>query len=245
MSKTYKEMEREILGLNKIHLGDSLELIKELPDNCVDLIVTDPPYIVDTTAPSKNSRLKISKLYSEDIAEIGSGFDIEAHFAEWNRVCKKFNAFVFCSNKQISDLMKWGESMGYVTTCLIWHKTAAPLCNGNWISDVEYCIHIRQKGATFQGNFKLKSKVHREPSVRSEFDHPTVKPLELIKKHIRIGSNENDVILDPFMGSGTTANACIQLDRQFIGYELNEKYHKMACERVERAKGNFGLFEGL
>jgi len=234
--------------LNKVHLGDSLELIKKLPDNSIDLIVTDPPYIVDTTNPDPKSSMSfsLSKLCGSDIEAIGSGFDIEAHFAEWERVMKKFNAFVFCSNKQISDLMKWGESRGHVTTCLVWWKNnAPPLCNGNWISNIEYCIHIRQKGATFQGASDVKSKVHRESIVRSEFDHPTVKPLELIKKHILVGSNENDIILDPFMGSGTTANACIQLDRQFVGYELNEKYHKMACERVERAKGNFGLFEGM
>jgi len=233
--------------INKIHLGDSLELMKQLPDNCIDLVVTDPPYIVDTSAPSEKSRISgIKKLHSESIESIGSGFDIETHFKEWERVCKKFNAFIFCSNKQISSLMKWGEERNHVVTCLVWHKlNAAPLCNGNWISNIEYCIHIRERGATFQGNFKLKSKVHREASVNSEFDHPTVKPLELIKKHIQVGSNEDDVVLDPFMGSGTTANACIQLDRQFIGYEISEKYHAIACDRVERAKGNVGLFEGM
>jgi len=235
--------------LNKIHLGDSLDLLSKVPDNSIDLVVTDPPFIVDTSRAGKSNHLQggsISKKLCLGLDEICDGFDIDAHLGEWERVLKKFNAFIFCSNKQISSLMKWGEDRGYITTCLVWWKNnAPPLCNGNWISNIEYCIHIREKGATFQGASDVKSKVHRESIVRSEFNHPTVKPMELIKKHIRIGSNENDIILDPFMGSGTTANACIQLDRQFIGYEIEPKYHKIACERVERAKGNFGLFEGL
>ena len=232
--------------INKVHFGDSLQLLKDIEDNSIDLIVTDPPYIVDTSTTKENlgSTMKsIGKLCGSEMEAIGGGFDIDENLEEWERVLKKFNAFIFCSNKQISSLMKWGEDRGYVTTCLMWWKNnAPPLCNGNWISNIEYCIHIREKGATFQGGSKVKSKVHRESIVRSEFNHPTVKPLELIEKYIKVGSNENDIILDPFMGSGTTANAAINLKRNFIGYEINEKYHKIAIERIERAKGNFGLF---
>jgi len=232
--------------LNKIHLGDSLELIKQLPDNSVDLIVTDPPYIVDTsiTVEKKHSNIKgLAKLHGDSIEEIGSGFDIDLHLAEWQRVSKKFNAFIFCSNKQISSLMKWGEDRGYVTTCLVWWKyNAPPLCNGNWISNIEYCIHIREPGATFQGKAAIKSKVHRESIVISEWKHPTVKPLVLVKNYIKAGSNEGDVVLDPFVGSGTTVNGCIDLKRDFIAYEKNPEHHEEACEREQRAKGNFGLF---
>jgi len=204
--------------LNKIHLADSLEFLKQVEENSIDLIVTDPPYIVDTTTTVENlgSTMKsIGKLCGDDIEAIGSGFDIEAHLKEWERVSKKFNAFIFCSNKQISDLMRWGEARGHVTTCLVWWKNnAPPLCNGNWISNIEYCIHIREKGATFQGGSAVKSKVHRESIVRSEYDHPTVKPMDLIEKYILVGSNEGDVVL-------------------------------IAEDRIERANGNVGLFGEL
>jgi len=233
---------------NKIHLMDCLDGLRLLDDNSVDLIITDPPYIVDTTTSSqKIGKIQsLKKLYGEELESISNGFDIDLHLNEWDRVCKKFNAFIFCSNKQISDLMKWGEQRGYVTTCLVWHKyNAPPLCNGNWISDIEFCIHIREKGATFQGNYKLKSKVHRQNHVRSQYDHPTVKPTELIEKYMCIGSNENDVVLDPFIGSGTTASVAINLNRQFIGFEIESKYYNIAKDRVEATKGNVGLFANL
>jgi len=236
------------MELNKIHLGDSLELLKQIEDNSIDLVVTDPPYIVDTTTcnEEKSSIKGLSKLYGNEdnhIVGIDKGFDIDLHLTEWQRVLKKFNAFIFCSNKQISSLMKWGEDRGYVVTCLVWWKyNAPPLCNGNWISDIEYCIHIREKGAVFQGGSDVKHKVHRENIVKTEFNHPTVKPLELIKNYIKIGSNENDIILDPFVGSGTTVNACIQLNRQYLAYEINPKYHTIATDREKRAFGNVGLF---
>lgn len=234
--------------INKIHLGDSLDLLKKVPDNSVDLIVTDPPYVLDTTPNGKTSvKIQTKKLINstdENIDFISNGFDVEKHFKEWNRVCKKFNAFIFCSNSQLSEIMKSGESRGFIVTCLVWHKSnSAPFANGVWRSDIEFCVHIRQRGATFKGNAKQKKKVTTMPMEISKYGHPTEKPLELIKKYIEIGSNENDVVLDPFVGSGTTVNACIQLNRQYIAYEINEKYYSIACEREQRAKGNFGLFK--
>ena len=248
--------------LNKIHLGDSLELMKQLPDNCIDLIVTDPPYIVDTTAPKENylgaskKHSKINNAYWNEkgfeakprmsLEAIKDGFDYELYFNVWERVCKKFNAFIFCSNKQLSEIIIQGEKRGFTTSVLVWHKTnTTPFANGVWRSDLEYIVHIRESGATFQGTAKEKSKIYISPTEISKYNHPTEKPIELIKKYIKIGSDENDIILDPFIGSGTTANACIQLDRQFIGYEIEPKYHAIANDRIKRAYGNVGLFEEL
>jgi len=221
--------------------------MKQLEDDSIDLVVTDPPYDMSNNGAGYSKLLQNRALkLAQSINHITDGFNIDEHLREWERILKKFNAFIFCSNKQISELMQWGESNDYSTTLLVWHKTnATPFCNGVWQSNLEYIVHIREKGAVFQGGLKEKSKTFINPAVISEFDHPTVKPLDLIKKYIKIGSNPTDIILDPFMGSGTTANAAIQLDRQFIGYEIEPKYHEIACERVERAKGNFGLFEGL
>jgi len=235
--------------INKIHLGDSVELYKQLEDNSISLVVADPPFILDMTPPSnKKSKglhggLFLDSDISKKIKNISDGFDIDLHLTEWERVLKKFNAFIFCSNKQISSLMKWGEDKGYVTTCLVWWKyNAPPLCNGNWISDIEYCIHIREKGATFQGGADLKHKVYRDSIVKSQYNHPTVKPLELVKQYIQIGSNENDIILDPFAGSGTTLHGAYQLNRRYIGFEIDKEYHKIAVDRLKSATGEVGLF---
>lgn len=236
--------------LNKIHLGDSLELMKLLPDNCVDLIVTDPPYIVAKGKINKgvdDSRMikSVGKL-NYGLEGINNSFDMENYFMEWERVCKKFNAFLFCSNDQLFELLSFAKEYNLISTVLIWHKrNAVPFAGNVWRPDLEYIVHIKEEGALCYGDSKEKSKIYISPTEVSKYGHPTEKPMDLIKRYIKIGSNENDIILDPFMGSGTTANACIHLDRQFIGYEIEPKYHVIACERVERAKGNFGLFEGL
>ena len=68
------------------------------------------------------------------------------------------------------------------------------------------------------------------------YEHPTIKPLEIIKNLIINSSQENDVILDPFLGSGTTAVACVQTKRHYIGFELNENYFNIACKRLDEAE---------
>ena len=154
-----------------------------------------------------------------------------------------FNMFMFCSNEQVSKLMQWGEKKGYVTTLLVWHKyNSLPFANCVWWSDTEFIIHIREKSATFQGNSDLKSKVFRHPIVKSRWGHPTEKPIQLISRYIRIGSNEGDTILDPFMGSGTTGVAALRLNRKFIGIEINNEYFKSAKERIEIEQRQESLF---
>jgi site-specific DNA-methyltransferase (adenine-specific) len=233
--------------MNKIILGDSLELMKELPDNSVDLLLTDPPYELDLNGGIGSKIQSIEKLYDSDLQNISSiskGFDYEAYFSEWKRVLKKFNAFIFCSNSQISKLMSIGESMGCITTLLVWHKTnTPPFSNGVWRSNLEFIVHIREKGATFKGTAKEKSKIYTSPTERSKYGHPTEKPLDLVKRLLKIGANKGDVVLDPFSGSGTTVNACIDLGMKYIAYEIDEKFYNISKDREQRALGNVGLFE--
>lgn len=214
---------------------DCLEGMKQLEDNSVDLIVTDPPYELDASPPGKSHINSMQKYSSSKYSDITNGFDIELHLIEWKRILKKFHAFIFCSTKQISSLMKWGEVRGYSTNLLVWHKyNAPPFANGVWRNDIEYIVHIREKGSIFQGDSKLKSKVEKISSKRSEYGHPTEKPLKLIEKYIKIGSNEVSLILDPFMGSGTLGEACLNLNRNYIGFEISKEYCDMAEKRLSK-----------
>ena len=101
-------------------------------------------------------------------------------------------------------------------------------------------MHIREKGAVFQGDAKLKCKITKIPNQASKYGHPTEKPLELIKKYVLIGSSEGDLIFDPFMGSGTSAVACKELNRNFIGCEIESKYCEIAEKRLRQTTR--GLF---
>lgn len=220
--------------INKIIQGDCLEVMKKMPDNCVDLVLTDPPYELTNGGSGKSFLTPTIQKIAKGLEAIENGFDEENWFKEIKRICKKVHCFIFCSNKQITKIMKLGEDNGYITTLLIWHKTnSTPFANNVWRGDIEYCVHIRESGATFQGNAQLKRKVW-SGKMNIEKYHPTVKPMSLIEKYLLIGSNENDIILDPFLGSGTTAVACQQFKRNFIGIEISEKYCKIAKQRLRQ-----------
>jgi len=212
-----------------IYHGDCRDILPDLPK--VDLVLTDPPYELDKRESGKSSLKSLQKFNSEELHKISDGFDINI-LSDIN--CNPFNMFCFCSNKQISRIMATGEDLGYSTNLLIWYKNnAAPFANGVWKNDIEFCIHMKESGAYFEGNSRIKSKVFTHPIVTDK-SHPTVKPLDLIKKYIMIGSDESHLILDPFMGSGTTLRAAKDLNRHCIGIEMEEKYCEIAVKRLSQ-----------
>lgn len=209
----------------------------------VDAVITDPPYeLSDLSAGNNNCGMSLGKFDSKRYKNIISGFDCESVFNQLHSICKPFNCFCFCSNKQISRIMKINEDAGMSTTLIIWNKTnAAPFANGVWCGDIEYCIHAKSKGAYFQGNSQIKRKVTSLPIV-NDSEHPTVKPLPLISKYVKLSTDVSHLVLDPFMGSGTTGVASVQMNRSFIGIEIDNKYFDIACKRIEDAQRQSTLF---
>ena len=110
------------------------------------------------------------------------------------------------------------------------------MTNDMWLPDVEYCLCIKGKNAPrYNDGYELKSKWYLSEKNKKDkdlFKHPTIKPLELVKKHILHSSNVGDTILDCFMGSGTTGVACKELNRNFIGMELDKEYYEIAVKRI-------------
>jgi len=226
--------------MNKIHNVDCLEFMKQIPDNYFDLILTDPPYDISKSDPGKTSLMSLQKFgENTKLSKISDGFNIDLILSECLRITKKANMFIFCSNKQVSRIMKFGEDRGFYTTCLVWHKNnSAPFANGVWRGDIEFCIHIREKGAYFEGGANLKQKVTTLPTNPSEFGHPTEKPIRLVDKYLRIGAGENHKVFDPFMGSGTTAVACQSLGLEWCGCEIDEDYCNIARKRLAKVQGS-------
>lgn len=132
---------------------------------------------------------------------------------------------------------------------LTWHKTnPIPTCNGKYLSDTEYCLMFRDGGKTrIGGDMATKNKYFLSPinvSDKSKFEHPTIKPLRFVENHIINSTNEGDIVFDPFLGSGTTAVAAQNLGRQYLGFEINPKYYKIAKNRLNNinASGQMSLF---
>lgn len=236
-----------------IKQGDCLELLKEIPDKSIDLIVTDPPYeFADGGgggafgAKKRNYHKEYTSLYQETgstedterIRFISKGFDISL-LDEFCRVLKKVNIYIWCSKAQLGKIINYFEQRNCAIDVLTWHKTnPTPMCNNTYLSDTEYCIFAREKGVKVYGSYETKKKFYVSPANVADkklYKHPTIKPLDIIKNLIINSSQERDIILDPFLGSGTTAVASILLNRHFIGYELDETYYNVAESRINCA----------
>lgn len=229
--------------INNVILGDCYEVIKNIPNKSVDCIYTDIPYLYNCGGGGNSPLAKrIRTVTDEYLKDIKDGINFEI-FDDMIRVMKKINIFIWCSKLQILDIIKYFvEQKGCVFEILIWCKTnPTPATNNVWLPDVEYCLYFREKGVKLNDGYDLKSKWYINPinqSDKEKFKHPTIKPLSLIERHIKHTTQENDIVLDCFCGSGTTCVACKNTNRRYIGIELNPKWHKIAVDRLNNIQAN-------
>jgi DNA modification methylase len=235
--------------LNKITHGDCYELIKKLPDNSVDCVYTDIPYLYENGGCGTSRIAQQVKKMKKELQDAGiyDGIDYSI-FYEFVRVLKNINCFIWCSKMQIYPILKWwNENTDCTYQILTWNKTnPVPMCNGNWLSDIEYCLYFN-RGTKLNDGIEHKSKWYTSSlnvKDKSLFSHPTIKPVELVKRHLLHTTQPNDIVLDCFMGSGTTAVACKNTGRQFVGFEIEKKWCDIANDRLNgiTASGQISLF---
>lgn len=229
------------MRLNYIDNIDCLEGLAQVPDKSVDLIVTDPPYFLSMGhAGSKTNAQKSEQLQSNrafnDLA-ICTPF-YKQLFAEYARVLKDDGSFYF-----FTDFRGYGYYFPLINAALpvrnliVWDKISGP---GSFYSFAhEFIIFGTYKGKTKAGVgsnvWRMKAFSSGAKSTNGEKQHPTQKPWELIAKAIEDSTEPGAVVLDTFMGSGTTAVACIKSGRNYIGFELDEGYHQIAQQRIAEA----------
>lgn len=233
------------MELDKIYNDDCMKVLQSLPDNCVDFVLTDPPYLFESGGGGKSPLAKRSKSMKNNIDFISHGFDCDGCFEQFLRICKIPNMIIFCSNKQIGRTMTFFEDKGLVATLLIWQKTnPMPTGNGTYISECEFAVYVRGKGAYFNNDTPMewKKKIYVSPICPDGKLHPTQKPLDLIRRYILLHTKTNEIVFDAFMGSGTTAVACIKENRHYIGCEIDPKYYKVAMNRIDNEKRTLTLF---
>lgn len=234
---------------NNVYNVDCYKAIKELPDKSIDCIYVDIPYLFQQGG-SGHSRIacQVKKMKKElQDNNIYDGIDYNI-FNDFVRILKKINCFIWCSKEQIYPILDWwmkNTDCTYQIMC--WCKTnPVPMCNGNWLSDIEYCLYFN-RGTKLNDGFELKSKWFMSPiniKDKSKFLHPTCKPIELVKRHLLHTTQPNDIVFDCFMGSGTTCVACKDIGRQYIGFEIEQKWFKIAQDRLDKidANGQISLF---
>ena len=238
------------LDINQVYNGDSNLMIKSIESESVDLVIIDPPYKIRKKTDEINSLAKAVKKYNEELQRdnLINEYD-KSILEELVRVMKRINIYIWCNKNQIRPLMEHYENKGCNVDLLVWHKTnPIPTCNGKYLSDLEYCVFARDKGVKLYGTYETKSKVYisqANTEDKKKYGHPTIKPLERIEEYIINSSQAGEIILDPFVGSGTTCVAAKRLGRKYIGFEINEKYYKIAKDRLQgwNQKNEMNLFD--
>ena len=218
--------------INKICCGDCLELLKNIPDESVDLVLTDPPYMIGyKTGYRKNKKHDFcSEIKNDNNPELISNVIKELH-----RTLKDNSAgYMFCSSDKIDFFKKEIEKYFKIKNIIIWVKnnwTAGDL-SAQFGKQYEMIILFNKGRKKFNGKRITDVWYFNRISGKKQF-HQNEKPLDLIKQAIEKHSIEKDIVLDPFSGSGTTAVAAKELERDFICMEISKKYCEIAEKRLE------------
>ena len=224
----------------RLILGNAYEEIKKLPDKSVDLIITDPPYDIDTKYTSC-MRNDIGKSYHSIIRELAvddltSGIELSI-LDDFLRVLKTVNIYIWCNRRQIIPYLDFFvKEHGCTYDILVWIKTnPIPGCGRNYLNDKEYCLYFR-KSAQLHTTYQRGHTYWITPTNKKDktlYGPPTVKPQAIIEDLVLNSSEEGDVIFDPFSGSGTTGAAALKHRRKFIGFENNPKHFDTSVRRID------------
>lgn len=217
---------------NKIICADCLDILKQLPDKCVDLVLTDPPYGIGYDA--------MATKYSG--TRQGNGLGIRGNYkkSNWDNSTptkEMFNEIIRVSKNQIIFGGNYFANMFSNSKCwLVWDKHI----NGDFadceLAWTSFDKPVRKYDFTWNGMLQQNMK-NKEERI-----HPTQKPADLFGQILRDYSNENDLILDCFSGSGTTAIACHRLNRRFICIERDKEYWEASVKRLEDEQRQYKLF---
>lgn len=212
---------------NNIYHGDCLKLMKFIPNKSIDIVITDPPYDKFTHQGGKFTKeIRFGNVDFEP-------FENYEFIKELIRITKKW-IICFCNLEALGKIKS--QYVNNYVRSMIWDRVVnSPQISGD--RPAQACegialLHSIRKNMKWGGHGK--AGIYREMVPRGEKIHPTQKPIRLIRDLINDFSIDNDeIIFDPFMGSGTTAVACINTNRRYIGIEKDKKYYDIACKRVK------------
>lgn len=210
-----------------LYNGDCLTIMPNLADESVDLIITDSPYGFGYQSNMKSNK-DLPMFYDRNTHWLN-----EFLFVANKKLKKTGHLYMFAPTQKIDEFKQKIENFFIIKNILVWDKQGFGMGDlyGQYAPSYEFIIFaVKEQGKKLNGT--RERDVLQYKKTKCQY-HPTEKPVDLISHLIEKSSNENDTILDPFMGSGTTGVACKRLNRNFIGIELDEKYFNIAKERIE------------
>jgi site-specific DNA-methyltransferase (adenine-specific) len=214
-----------------LRLGDCLEVMKDIPDGSIDLIVTDPPYLMNyKTGRRKNKNHDFcSVILNDDNQQV-----VKEYIKECYRILKNNAAmYMFCNANKIDVFKQEVEKYFTLKNIIIWVKnnhTAGDL-KAQFSKKTEMILLANKGRREFNGERLTDVWEFARVSGKKQL-HQNQKPVELLEQCILKHSNPGDVVFDGFMGSGSTGIACLNTGRKFIGIELDENYFNIAKERI-------------
>lgn len=241
------------MKLNVIYEGDCIQGLKKIPDNFVDCIVTSPPYNKNGFRNGKTDPGRSTSKYKRwDGAKIN--YDLyddnmkENDYQEWQiellnecfRILKPSGSLFYnhkvrrFKSRADHPLMWLSKSKMHFYQQIIWDRGGAPDQNINYCTPSTELIlwFVKDIPKTFKTKNNYFTEIWRFNPAKSE--HPAPYPKILVRNCLKLTTSENDIVLDPFMGSGTTAVVCKELKRNYIGFEISPEYNKMAERRLKQ-----------
>jgi len=250
-----------MMELNKIYNMDCLDGMKQIPDDSIDCVITSPPYNYNLRihygeygGRSVNDHNKYGKMYDDALS-------MDDYF-EWQKECIEqmlriskgivfYNIQMLTGNK-VALFKLIGHFAEQIKEVIIWDKiNAEPAMHDGVLNSVYEYIIVFDKNDAISRQFKTFNSERgiltnmlriQKNHLKQNIAHSAVFPLQLPRHIIKYFTNDGDTILDPFMGSGTTAIACIKEKRNFIGFELNTDYYTRATKRIAAEQAQLTLF---
>lgn len=241
----------EQIGRATLYLGDALEIMETL--ETVDAIITDPPYCSGSVGEAQRTASKGQGLRSESIRRLGWFVGDNMSTAGLASLLRSIGVrglhilnpegsmLVFCDWRMVPSLAPTIESAGLrFQNMIVWDKGHMGLGQG-FRAQHEIILHYTAGSPKYHdkgtANILKSSRVHF-----TEREHQTQKPVDLMESLIRVAAPPDGVVLDPFMGSGSTGCAATETGRRFVGIERCPEHFETACKRIEEAQRQGGLF---
>ena len=218
--------------------GDCLELMKNIEDESIDLVVIDPPYKL-TAGGCKDTKIRgcVGRYDNEEVAR-GKVFKHNSikssdWFKELYRVLKnRTHCYVMCNDKYVKEYLTEAENVGFKEVNILTWAKGMHTPTQYYMKNTEFILMFRKGEAKYINNMGSFSLIDIK-GIKGSKQHPSEKPVSLMEHLINNSSNENDLVLDCFMGSGSTGLAALKNNRKFIGIELDPQYFEIAQKRIQ------------
>lgn len=215
-----------------------MNVFKRIPTGVIGLVCTDPPY-KKVTGGCTNRAVRLSGASQDDLSKGRFFKENMVKFEEWLPECYRVlkegtHCYIMCDDRNLKAILNIGEQVGFRLLNILTWKKSRHTPNRYYLKNSEFIVLFRKgkaKNINRMGTYQVLEFSNVEKKV-----HPAEKPFDLVNCLVENSSNEQDVVLDPFMGSGVCGEVCMKTGRKFIGIEMDEKYFKIAKQRIEGVK---------